>query len=93
MKVIITRVYITENYYVELNNSSFWHYLNIKHINHVLKNLFHKKNYKVGKYLHFPVGKMFWARTKAVNQIFNNKIIKLTPKKKGQLDKTLFHTI
>ena len=47
LKVIITRVYITENFYVELKNSSFWHYLNLKHINHVLKNIFHKKNYKV----------------------------------------------
>ena len=52
-----------------------------------------KRIIKFGKYLHFPVGNMFWARTKAVYQIFNNKIIKLTPKKNGQLDKTLFHVI
>jgi lipopolysaccharide biosynthesis protein len=36
---------------------------------------------------------MFWARTKAVYQIFNNKIIKLAPKEKGQLDKTILHAI
>ena len=82
-----------ENFYEELEYSFCWNYLNLKHINHVLKILFPKKNYKVGKYLHFPVGNMFWARTKAVYQIFNNKIIKLAPKEKGQLDKTILHAI
>ena len=50
-------------------------------------------NYKIGKLLNFPAGNMFWARTNAVYQIFNEKLIKLTPRENGQKDDTLLHAI
>ena len=36
---------------------------------------------------------MFWARTKAIYQIFNEKIIKLAPRERGQIDITILHAI
>ena len=36
---------------------------------------------------------MFWARTSAIYQIFNEKIIKNTPEEKGQTDGTIMHGI
>ena len=36
---------------------------------------------------------MFWARTKAVYQIFNDKIIQLAPEESGKKDNTIIHAI
>ena len=50
-------------------------------------------NIKVGETLDFPDGNMFWARTKAIYQIFSYKIIELCPKENGQIDGTALHGI
>ena len=42
---------------------------NKKYMNFILKKIFRK--YKVDEKLIFPVGNMFWAKTKAIYQIFN----------------------
>jgi hypothetical protein len=41
----------------------------------------------------FPVGNMFWARTIAIHQIFEENIEKKFPKEKGQIDFTIMHSI
>ena len=82
-----------EHFYVEIKHAYDWNYYNLKHINHIFKILFPKRKLKVGKFLNFPVGNMFWARTKAVYQVFNEKIIKLAPDEKGQIDRTILHAI
>ncbi len=38
---------------------------------YIFKIIFPNKYHKVGKYLNFPVGNMFWARADAVYQIFD----------------------
>ena len=82
-----------EHFHAEIKFAIKWNYFNLKHINHILKIIFPNKYYKVGKYLNFPVGNMFWARTQAVYQIFDNSIINLAPKEKGQIDNTILHAI
>ena len=41
----------------------------------------------------FPAGNMFWARTDAIFQMFNEKVIRSSPKEKGQFDGTILHAI
>ena len=36
---------------------------------------------------------MFWARTKAIYQVFDDKIIYNCPKENGQFDGTMLHAI
>ena len=48
---------------------------------------------KTGKKLEFPVGNMFWAKTKSIHQIFNIKIKNLFPKELGQINDTIMHAI
>ena len=48
---------------------------------------------KIGQITDFPAGNMFWARTSAVYQIFNEKVIKKTPEERGQIDGTVLHAI
>ena len=67
--------------------------LNIKHLNHLIHLLFPEKRYKITKVLNFPSGNMFWAKTSAIYQIFDEKIIKSVPKEKGQIDGTILHAI
>ena len=54
--------YENSNYLVEINKL---------YMNFILKRFFHK--YKVGNQLIFPVGNMFWAKTKAIYQIFDKR--------------------
>ena len=82
-----------ENFYAEVKDSFNLNNLNLKYMNHILRILFPKNKLKVGKFLFFPVGNMFWARTGAVYQIFNKKLFKLIPEEKGQFDKTIMHAI
>ena len=67
------------------------HKENIKYINFVFSQMFGK--YKIGKKLIFPTGDMFWARIKAIYQIFEIKFINKFPKELGQLNKTVMHAI
>ena len=59
-------------------------------MNSILKKLFHSK-YKVGINLVFPVGNMFWAKIKAIYQIFN--LIFEYPEELGQTNETIMHAI
>ena len=58
---------------------------------HLLKKYFHK--FRIGKKLEFPAGNMFWARVKAIYQIFNEKYEKNLPIEIGQKDGTIMHGI
>ena len=68
-----------------------YHEPNIKYMNFVLNNIF--KGFKIGQKLIFPVGDMFWAKIKAIHQIFNIKFKNLFPKEKGQINQTIMHAI
>ena len=62
-------------------------------IDKMLSILFPNLNIKAGNIMNFPAGNMFWAKTKAIYQIFNEKIINLSPKERGQVDCTILHAI
>ena len=70
----------------ELNDS------NLKYMNYILKKL--GFNYEISpNYFDFPEGNMFWAKVKAVYQIFYINIKNRIPKEKGQLNLTLIHAV
>ena len=46
---------------------------------------------KIGEKLDFPAGNMFWAKTKAIYQIFNIRI--KYPKELNQTNETIMHGI
>ena len=48
---------------------------------------------KLGKLLNFPAGNMFWAKTKAIFQIFVYDFIKYFPKENEQTNDTIMHGI
>ena len=64
--------------------------INIKNMNFLLKRIFHK-NYVVGDKLVFPLGDMFWAKTKSIYQIFNIRL--QFPEELGQTNDTIIHSI
>ena len=72
------------------NINFFLHQPNKNDMNSILKKIFHNK-YKVGINLVFPVGNMFWAKTKAIYQIFN--LIFEYPEELGQTNETIMHAI
>lgn len=67
--------------------------LNKIQMNFILKKIFHNKRYKIGQFLDFPAGNMFWAKVKAIYQIFYLDISDKVPREKGQLDITIMHGI
>jgi len=82
-----------EDFYVQIKYAYRYNYLNWHNIDNIFNILFPDLKIKAGKIIFFPVGNMFWARTDAVYQIFNKKIIKLAPEEKGQGDNTILHAI
>ena len=64
--------------------------INIKNMNFLLKRIFHKNNV-VGDKLVFPLGDMFWAKTKSIYQIFNIRL--QFPEELGQTNDTIMHSI
>ena len=68
-----------------------YHEPNIKYMNFILNKIF--KRTEVGKKLTFPVGDMFWAKTKSIHQIFNIKFINIFPDEIGQINDTIMHAI
>ena len=66
---------------------------NIKQLNRLAKILFPTLKIKLGYEFIFPAGNMFWAKTEAIYQMFNEKVIQLSPKEKGQSDGTILHAI
>ena len=77
----ISKAYMHENF------------LNYYYMHKILDILFPNKDIWPGNILAFPVGNMFWSRTKAIYQIFNEKIIELSPEENGALDGTILHAI
>jgi len=75
---------------LEFNNLNIaLHIKNKKFMNFILNKIFHK--YKVGDKLIFPIGDMFWAKTKAIYQIFNVRL--KFPEELGQTNETIMHAI
>ena len=65
------------------------HKPNIKYINFILNKIF--PGYEVGNKLIFPSGNMFWAKVKAIHQIFDINFLKKFPKELNQTNNTLMH--
>ena len=63
--------------------------MNKDFMNFILHRIFHK--YKTGHKLIFPVGNMFWSKTKAIYQIFKLKLI--YPDELSQINTTIMHAI
>ena len=87
---------LPETYYEIINgltgfeNINFGlHVTNKDDINYILKLIFHK--YKIGEKIIFPVGNMFWAKTRAIYQIL--KISINYPDELGQINATIIHAI
>jgi hypothetical protein len=66
---------------------------NIRHLNNLLNLLFPKMKSKIKFAVNFPAGNMFWARTSAIYQIFDEKIIQNSPSEEGQNDGIILHGI
>ena len=66
------------------------HAINNNYLNFILKKIFHK-NQVVGNKIVFPLGDMFWAKSKAIYQIFNLKL--KYPEELGQTNETIMHAI
>ena len=82
-----------EPYYLVIKMVYYKNKNNVKHLNKLVNILFPKLNIKLKNEFNFPAGNMFWARTSAIYQIFNEKIIQSIPEEKGQFDGTLLHGI
>ena len=65
------------------------HFKNIFYMNDIIRKSFHK--YIIKERLIFPVGNMFWAKTKAIYQIF--KVRLYYPKELNQTNETIMHGI
>ena len=50
-------------------------------------------NYSLGELLNFPAGNMFWAKIKAISQIFFFDYSEYTPKEDDQTNDTIMHAI
>ena len=82
-----------EHFYVQIKYAYGYNPSNWKFINYLFDILFPDLNVKSGDIRNFPVGNMFWARTKAVYQMFNETIINSAPEERGQIDGTILHAI
>ena len=70
--------------YVLRKETQYW-------MNFIFSKLF--PGYKMGELLNFPAGNMFWAKTKAIFQIFTYDFKEYFPEEKDQVDKTIMHAI
>ena len=86
-------VIIPDHFYSQIKYAFYLDFRNKKHLYNLFETLFPYMKLKIGNVLDFPIGNMFWARTSAVYQIFDKKIIKKCPEEKGQLDGTMLHAI
>ena len=75
-----------------LNHGNKIKEINLLNMNYLLKKIY--PGYKINDNISdFPAGNMFWARTKAIYQIFEKKLENKFPKELGQIDSTLMHAI
>ena len=80
---LIKDVYGFDNIVFSLNKP------NKLYMNLILKKI--DKKYKIGEKIDFPAGNMFWAKIKAIHQIFNIRI--KFPKELNQTNETIMHGI
>ena len=80
-----------ETFYKIINLSLILTRKNKMYMNYILKTIF--KNYKIGTQLYFPAGNMFWARVKAVHQIFEYNFDKMFSRENNQVNDTIMHAI
>jgi len=66
---------------------------NAENINKIINKIFPGSRYKISNQFEFPAGNMFWARTKAVHQMFEYGIENKCPKEEGQIDGTIMHAV
>ena len=86
-------IIFSEPIFFHLYSAYFHNHQNYYNMHKLFGILFPNKDIWPGNILSFPVGNMFWARTKAVYQIFSDKIIQLAPEESGELDNTIIHAI
>ena len=60
---------------------------------YLLHKLFHNFKLKIGEKIVFPLGNMFWVKTNAIFQIFNENFEIEIPEELGQKDGTIMHGI
>ena len=82
-----------EPFFFNIKKAYLHNYQNYYYLHKIFDILFPDRDIWAGNIITFPVGNMFWARTKAVYQIFNNKIIQLAPEENGAVDNTIIHAI
>ena len=80
-----------ETFYEIINLSLILTKKNKMYMNYILKIIF--QNYKIGTQLYFPAGNMFWARVKAVHQIFEYNFDKMFSRENNQVNDTIMHAI
>ena len=82
--------YEIKKYYKNFDNLNLGvHSKNKNYMNFIIKKSFNA--YKLEKKLIFPVGNMFWAKTKAIYQIFKLRL--KYPKELNQTNETIMHAI
>ena len=82
-----------EHFYSFIKAAYNYSYQNWYYLNKIFDILFPNLNLRTGNIMNFPVGNMFWAKTHAIHQIFDERIIKLAPEENGQKDGTIQHAI
>ena len=79
---------------INYESSNFrYHQPNIKYMNFILAHLFRNNKFEVGNELIFPNGNMFWAKFKAIYQIFDKNFKRKFPKEKNQINGSIMHAI
>ena len=86
-------IILPEHFYAQLKFVIYFHHANRKHLYDLFETIIPFMKLKIGYITDFPVGNMFWARTSAVYQIFNEKVIEKCPEERGQIDGTVLHAI
>ena len=75
---------IINHFYILTNETKKW-------ISFLFSELF--PNYEIGNLVNFPAGNMFWAKIKAIYQIFIHDFSEYIPKEDDQTNDTILHGI
>ena len=75
---------IIKHFYILTNETKKW-------ISFLFSELF--PNYEIGNLVNFPAGNMFWAKIKAIYQIFIHDFSEYIPKEDDQTNDTILHGI
>ena len=82
-----------EHFYRIIKSTIRFSKTDLINIDKIFNILFPKIKNRPDNINNFPAGNMFWAKTSAIYQIFNEDIIKLCPEELGQMDGTILHAI